>query len=89
MHIIPLITNPIFINTVIVFVRIHWFEKRLESLGMKLTVSEAEGRYLIWDNIVQDAKLGRWRTTTKSRPDPGDVDPEREERGVGKSELNP
>ena len=56
---------------------------------MKLTVSEAEGRYLIWDNIVQDAKLGRWRTTTKSRPDPGDVDPEREERGVGKSELNP
>lgn len=30
-HIIPLVTNPIFINTAIVFVRIHWFEKRLES----------------------------------------------------------
>lgn len=63
MHIVPLITNPIFINTVIVFVRIHWFEKRLESL-------------------VQGAKLGRWKTTTKSRPEPQDVDPEREGRGV-------
>lgn len=63
MYIIPLITNPIFINTAIVFVRIRWFEKRLESL-------------------VQDAKLGRWKTTTKSRPEPQDVDSEREERGV-------
>ncbi|KAF8425485.1 cation transport protein-domain-containing protein [Tirmania nivea] len=61
MHLIPLITNPIFISTAIVFVRIHWFEKRLESL---------------------DAKLGRWKTATKSRHEPQDVDPEREERGV-------
>jgi len=51
MYIIPLITNPIFINTAIVFVRIRWFEKRLESLGMKLTARGAKGKYqyLMWN----------------------------------------
>jgi len=56
---------------------------------MKLPVSKAKGKISNMKNdIVQDAKLGRWKTTTKSRPEPLDADPGREERGVGRSRLN-
>ena len=68
LYIIPLITNPIFISSGIVFVRIYWFEKRLDSL-------------------VQDARLGRWKTTTKARPEGEEADLNRAERGVGEFAL--
>ncbi|KAF8477482.1 cation transport protein-domain-containing protein [Kalaharituber pfeilii] len=64
LFIIPLITNPIFVSSAIVFVRIYWFEKRLE-------------------NLVYEARFGRYKTTTRPRAEPSDADPEREERGVG------
>lgn len=33
-YLIPMFTTPIFINTVVVLVRLYWFEKRFEHIGM-------------------------------------------------------
>lgn len=37
-YIIPMVTTPIFINTFVVFVRLYWFEKRFENIGMRVLV---------------------------------------------------
>lgn len=33
-YIIPMVTTPIFVNTFVVFVRLYWFEKRFENIGI-------------------------------------------------------
>lgn len=33
-YIVPMVTTPIFVNTCVVFVRLYWFEKRFENIGM-------------------------------------------------------
>lgn len=34
LYFLPTLTTPIFINTMVVFVRLYWFEKRFENIGM-------------------------------------------------------
>lgn len=34
LYIFPMLTTPIFINTCVVYVRLYWFEKRFERIGL-------------------------------------------------------
>ena len=34
-YFLQMLTTPIFINTCVVFVRLYWFEKRFENIGMR------------------------------------------------------
>ena len=53
MYIFPMLTTPIFINTCVVYVRLYWFEKRFEKIGLSpspplpLSLSLTVGRLCI------------------------------------------
>lgn len=72
MMMIACIATPIFINTIVVFVRLYWFEKRFQHV-----VLEAQ-RY----RRTRD----RSRTKSQSKDDTG-PDMELEERGVGRRKI--
>ena len=57
------ITNPIFINTVVVFVRLYWFEKRFKKVVKDARAHRRHGR-----------TITRTRSQMKEDGDPGDLE---------------
>ena len=68
---IACIATPIFINTIVVFVRLYWFEKRFQHVVLE----------------AQKYRRTRDRSRTKSQAKDDHPDMEQEERGVGRRKI--
>ncbi|CAZ79196.1 unnamed protein product [Tuber melanosporum] len=76
-YFLPMLTTPIFINTLVVFVRLYWFEKRFENI-VSLTRQPSRARSALskgtLDDNVESGREGagvRGREITVLRAEPG------------------
>ncbi|KAG0637192.1 cation transport protein-domain-containing protein [Tuber brumale] len=76
-YFLPMLTTPIFINTLVVFVRLYWFEKRFENI-VSLTRQPSRARSALskgtFDDNVESGREGvgvRGREITVLRAEPG------------------
>ncbi|CUS07616.1 unnamed protein product [Tuber aestivum] len=66
-YFLPMLTTPIFINTIVVFVRLYWFERRFENI-VSLTRLPSRARSALSRGAVDDdVESGREETGVRGR----------------------
>ncbi|KAF2725198.1 potassium transport protein TRK1/TRK2 [Polychaeton citri CBS 116435] len=101
LYFMAMICNPVFINTMVVLVRLHWFEKRFDavvkeandkrknkSFSKSRTIAEESPRNL--ENGVQGREIKVLHETTKPNGLSGSVaNPDQVQRAMEKLDINP
>ncbi|OLL24418.1 Potassium transport protein 1 [Neolecta irregularis DAH-3] len=66
MYLLAMVTNPIFIHSTVVFVRIYWFKRRFKQIGKQQAHQPTISDWIVTENSLQ-LSLRRSRSRTKSR----------------------